>query len=97
MNRRELLQRTIAAVAVGGRGRAGLAAPAMRPLPPQVRPPLRDVRPPRRERPVDQLKFAADEGFHGWEDNGMGGRQAAEQERSPKRWAVWASRWASSW
>ena len=23
--------------------------------------------------PVDQLKFAADEGFHAWEDNGMKG------------------------
>jgi len=31
--------------------------------------------------PVDQLKFAADEGFHAWEDNGMGGRPASEQER----------------
>ncbi|MFZ4508721.1 MAG: hydroxypyruvate isomerase family protein [Fimbriimonas sp.] len=30
---------------------------------------------------VDQLKFAADEGFHGWEDNGMKGRSVADQER----------------
>lgn len=31
--------------------------------------------------PVDQLKFAADEGFTAWEDNGMMGREPAEQER----------------
>lgn len=30
---------------------------------------------------VDQLKFAADEGFHGWEDNGMKGKSVADQER----------------
>ena len=31
--------------------------------------------------PIDQLKFAADEGFHAWEDNGMGGRSVEEQQR----------------
>ena len=34
--------------------------------------------------PVDQLKFAADEGFHAWEDNGMGGRSVEDQERIAK-------------
>jgi hydroxypyruvate isomerase len=34
--------------------------------------------------PVDQLKFAADEGFRAWEDNGMMGRSVAEQERIAK-------------
>lgn len=34
--------------------------------------------------PVDQLKFAADEGFHAWEDNGMRGRSVADQERIAK-------------
>ncbi|HSI72768.1 MAG TPA: TIM barrel protein [Fimbriimonas sp.] len=34
--------------------------------------------------PVDQLKFAADHGFTAWEDNGMRGRSAAEQERIAK-------------
>ncbi len=34
--------------------------------------------------PVDQLKFAAEEGFTGWEDNGMSGRPVAEQERIGK-------------
>jgi len=34
--------------------------------------------------PVDQLEFAADEGFHAWEDNGMMGRSPAEQERIGK-------------
>lgn len=33
---------------------------------------------------VDQLKFAADEGFHAWEDNGMAGRPVAEQEKLAK-------------
>lgn len=30
---------------------------------------------------VDQLKFAADEGFRAWEDNGMKGRPRGQQER----------------
>ncbi|MFG0330187.1 MAG: hydroxypyruvate isomerase family protein [Phycisphaerales bacterium] len=34
--------------------------------------------------PVDQLKFAADEGFTAWEDNGMKGRSPEEQERIAK-------------
>lgn len=33
---------------------------------------------------VDQLKFAADEGFTAWEDNGMAGRSVADQERCAK-------------
>lgn len=33
---------------------------------------------------VDQLKFAADEGFHAWEDNGMAGRPVEDQERVAK-------------
>jgi hypothetical protein len=33
------------------------------------------------EDPVDQLKFAADQGFTAWEDNGMKGRSVEEQER----------------
>lgn len=31
--------------------------------------------------PIDQLEFAADQGFTAWEDNGMRGRSAREQER----------------
>ena len=34
--------------------------------------------------PVNQLKFAADEGFRAWEDNGMRGRSKDEQERIAK-------------
>lgn len=34
--------------------------------------------------PVDQLKFAADQGFTAWEDNGMMGRPVPEQERIAK-------------
>ncbi len=37
--------------------------------------------------PVDQLKFAAEEGFHAWEDNGMPGRSVADQERIGKAMA----------
>lgn len=37
--------------------------------------------------PVDQLKFAADEGFRAWEDNGMSGNSPAEQERLGKAMA----------
>lgn len=33
---------------------------------------------------IDQLKFAADEGFTAWEDNGMKGRSPEEQERIAK-------------
>ncbi|MFY9233830.1 MAG: TIM barrel protein [Fimbriimonadaceae bacterium] len=34
--------------------------------------------------PVDQLKFAADEGFRGWEENGMKGFSVGDQERIAK-------------
>lgn len=34
--------------------------------------------------PVDQIKFAAGEGFTAWEDNGMRGRSAADQEKLGK-------------
>ncbi len=34
--------------------------------------------------PVDQLKFAAGEGFTAWEDNGMRGRSKEEQEKIAK-------------
>ncbi len=34
--------------------------------------------------PVDQLKFAADQGFTAWEDNGMKGRSDQEQTRIAK-------------
>jgi hydroxypyruvate isomerase len=37
--------------------------------------------------PVDQLKFAADEGFRAWEDNGMRGRSKDDQERISKAMA----------
>jgi len=33
---------------------------------------------------VDQLKFAADQGFNAWEDNGMTGRSPQEQEKLGK-------------
>lgn len=36
---------------------------------------------------VDQLQFAADEGFTAWEDNGMAGRDVATQERLAQKMA----------
>lgn len=33
---------------------------------------------------LDQLKFAADEGFHAWEDNGMAGRPVEDQAKLAK-------------
>jgi hydroxypyruvate isomerase len=36
---------------------------------------------------VEQLKFAADQGFHAWEDNGMRGRSVADQEKIGKAMA----------
>lgn len=37
--------------------------------------------------PLDQLQFAADEGFAAWEDNGMAGRDTATQERMAAKMA----------
>jgi hydroxypyruvate isomerase len=37
---------------------------------------------------VDQLKFAADQGFTAWEDNGMKGRSVQDQERVAKAMAA---------
>jgi len=37
--------------------------------------------------PIDQLKFAADEGFRAWEDNGMRGRSPQDQEKIGKAMA----------
>ena len=34
--------------------------------------------------PIDQLKFAADEGFHAWEENGMKGYSIPDQEKIAK-------------
>ncbi len=34
--------------------------------------------------PIDQLKFAADEGFHAWEENGMKGYSPADQDKIAK-------------
>ncbi len=34
---------------------------------------------------LDQLQFAADEGFSAWEDNGMGGRAVEDQEKIAKK------------
>lgn len=34
--------------------------------------------------PIEQLKFAADQGFTAWEDNGMKGRSPSDQERIGK-------------
>lgn len=76
-------------------GSAGLAAMALPLAPSPAQPPPRRRGAPFRLKYAphfgmfahhakdlaDQLQFAADEGFRAWEDNGMAGRETAEQER----------------
>jgi hydroxypyruvate isomerase len=88
MDRREILKATLAtgaAILLGGR--RALAAPAAAPFRLKYAPHFgmfehhagRDL--------VDQLKFAADQGFTAWEDNGMPGRPVEVQERVAREMA----------
>lgn len=90
MNRRELLSKTLAAgTAAALAGTRALAAPATPPSRFRLKyaPHFglfehhagRDL--------VDQLRFAADQGFSAWEDNGMPGRPPEVQERVAKEMA----------
>jgi len=82
MNRRELLQRTIAAgAAVGLGGARSLAAPASTPFRLKYAPHFGMFEHHAGRDPVDQLEFGADQGFTAWEDNGMPGRPVEVQER----------------
>ncbi|HKZ32048.1 MAG TPA: TIM barrel protein [Vicinamibacteria bacterium] len=90
MNRRELLKNTLAAGAAlgpfGARAVAGAAgAPASFRL--KYAPHFGMFKHHAGEDLVDQLKFAADQGFTAWEDNGMAGRPVELQERIAKEMA----------
>ena len=88
MNRRELLQRTLAAgAAVGLGGAKSLAAPAFAPFRLKYAPHFGMFEHHAGKDLVDQLKFGADQGFTAWEDNGMPGRPAEVQERVAKEMA----------
>ena len=88
MNRRELLQRTVAAgAAVGVGGGRSLAASASAPFRLKYAPHFGMFEHHAGKDLVDQLKFGADQGFTAWEDNGMPGRPVEVQERIAKEMA----------
>jgi hydroxypyruvate isomerase len=88
MDRRDLLKMTLATGALTSLGPVRAAAQAA----PAARGPFRLKYAPHfgmfeahaGKDLVDQLKFAADQGFTAWEDNGMPGRSVADQERVAK-------------
>lgn len=85
MNRRELLQRTIAAgaaVGLGGARSVVSAAPGRFRL--KYAPHFGTFEHHAGKDLVDQLGFGADQGFSAWEDNGMPGRPVEVQERVAK-------------
>ena len=87
MKRRELLKSTLAAGAalgLGGARTASLAAAAPAGFRLKYAPHFGMFKGHAGEDLIDQLKFAADQGFTAWEDNGMPGRPAPVQERIAK-------------
>jgi hydroxypyruvate isomerase len=87
MNRRELLKTTLAAGAALGLGEARPAAAAANAFRLKYAPHFGMFKHHAGEDLVDQLKFAVDQGFTAWEDNGMPGRPVAVQERLAKETA----------
>ena len=90
MNRRELLKTTLAAGAALGLGEARPAAAAAAPANAfrlKYAPHFGMFKHHAGEDLVDQLKFAVDQGFTAWEDNGMPGRPVEVQERLAKETA----------
>ncbi len=84
MKRRELLKSTLAAGAalgLGGARAASLAAAAPAGFRLKYAPHFGMFKGHAGEDLIDQLKFAADQGFTAWEDNGMPGRPTPVQER----------------
>ena len=82
MDRRELIKSAIlagAALGLDGARRRAAAAPA--PFRLKYAPHFGMFKSHAGEDLVDQLKFAADQGFTAWEDNGMAGRAVEVQER----------------
>jgi hydroxypyruvate isomerase len=90
MNRRDLLKSTLlAGAALGLADARAFAAQAAAPRPFRLKyaPHFGMFKHHAGEDLVDQLKFAADQGFTAWEDNGMSGRPAEVQERIAKEMA----------
>jgi len=82
MNRRELIQTAVfagAGLALDGMRSSAAAAPT--PFRLKYGPHFGMFKHHAGEDLVDQLKFAADQGFTAWEDNGMAGRPVELQER----------------
>jgi hydroxypyruvate isomerase len=88
MKRRDLLKTTLFAGAAATLGGArSLAAPAAAPFRLKYAPHFGMFEDLAGKDLVDQLKFAADQGFTAWEDNGMPGRPVDVQERVAKEMA----------
>jgi hydroxypyruvate isomerase len=89
MMRREFLATTVAAGLAAGAGAANAQTSTRRqsgrssgsPFKLNYAPHFGMFRHHAGDDPVDQLRFAADQGFTAWEDNGMAGRSVADQER----------------
>ena len=82
MDRRELIKSAIlAGAALGLDGAESRAAAAPAPFRLKYAPHFGMFKNHAGEDLVDQLKFAADQGFTAWEDNGMAGRAVEVQER----------------
>ncbi len=81
MKRREFLLATGAAAAAAATMRTSRAQQKPAPFKLKYAPHFGMFRHSAGKDPVDQLKFAADQGFTAWEDNGMKRRPVAEQER----------------
>lgn len=81
MDRRELIKSAILAGAALGLDRAQSRAAAPAPFRLKYAPHFGMFKSHAGEDLVDQLKFAADQGFTAWEDNGMAGRAVEVQER----------------
>ena len=90
MKRRELLKTTLGAGAAFGLGGARLAAAAQAPANGfrlKYAPHFGMFKSHAGEDLVDQLKFAADQGFTAWEDNGMASKAVELQEKIAKEMA----------
>lgn len=87
MQRREFLAASgvvSSAVAIGAGGALAQETPERKPFQLKYAPHFNMFRQSGGADLVDQLKFAADQGFTAWEDNGMKSRSVEEQERVAK-------------
>ncbi|MBK7405208.1 MAG: TIM barrel protein [Phycisphaerales bacterium] len=84
MHRRDFISASVAAGAAAMSSAASPRKPGVTPFRLKYAPHFGMFRNLANDDPIDQLKFAADQGFTAWEDNGMAGRPVAEQERIGK-------------